>query len=104
MKQQIQQIRNYFKSKILKGDYLITTHSDCSIGITIDKEFVFNLWIANGSQYFGLFNSDNHINTVSLDFTNDEKKEAYSKIEPTLKELAIKRNLAQLEQIKKTIS
>lgn len=103
MKQQIQEVHDYFVGKILTGDYeLISKTEHCAI-IKIDENYDFQMWIANGFQYLKTW-ADTFMR-LEIPF---EKREIgfgllMQKIEAKFAESDRLGKLAQLENLKKEL-
>lgn len=69
-------IGDYFKKKVVKGDYQIIRWSDSTIDIIIDNKYNFSLWIyLNSFNFYTLLSTEKSIFHNALKFTDDEKKE-----------------------------
>ena len=84
----VSNIQDYFISKILNLDFVVTNISEYTLSIEIDGKYQFELWIANpnietsirprhgiSGEYF-----------MFLEFTEEQSIELYHKIFPVIKE------------------
>lgn len=51
MENKIIEIQEYFKNKIVSGDYEIKTIKSHTVIVTVDGIYDFHLWMGNGAEY-----------------------------------------------------
>jgi hypothetical protein len=51
IKQQIEEIQKYFIFKVSTGEYEIAKSNENFVTVMVDNEYLFNIWIGNGSKY-----------------------------------------------------
>jgi len=80
MEKQIEEIKNYFKSKILAGDFTVVRVEKIVVEILIDEMFTFNLWAHTNYN----FEQYEHLpNFMMLDvFTKEEQVKAFAIFNP----------------------
>jgi hypothetical protein len=84
MKNKIKEVHDYFKNKIIEGDYIVFKKTSYVWSIEIDKEFKFYLWISNGSSSLECYEHDNNFMNIQLSLK--ERKLAFKDIEKGIKE------------------
>ena len=55
IEKQIAKIADYFKNKLLAGDFEYISQDDWSVKLRIDNFFEVQVWTSNGIPYFGLY-------------------------------------------------
>ena len=78
----IKEIQEYFKNKLISGDYEILYADHYRIHVIIDSKYVFVLWIANGESHLKIdydykFTKD-VISFMDIGFTAAERKKIWS--------------------------
>ena len=77
---QIEQLNQYFKNKILNGDYNFIKATKHIAEIIIDDRYTFIFWIANGFNAFKEYSIDRK-GIIYLIFDSEKDKEnAYAKV------------------------
>ncbi|NMA74467.1 MAG: hypothetical protein GX963_09980 [Bacteroidales bacterium] len=89
MEKTIKKVQDYFKNKIVSGDYRVVNKTKYAALLLIDNKYHFVIWIANG--VFGLKNIGDEVifknnrspfnvtiyNFIHLSFTDKEKEIIY---------------------------
>jgi len=105
LKKQIKEVQDYFKNKIIDGEYKVTKVDDYSIQITIDGEYKFCLWTSNGVSHLRLY--EGMFNFVELEFSEAEQTLAFAKCEEARaqawEEKVRPQKLKQLEKLQKEL-
>ena len=70
MKKQIEEVQNYFKNRILAGDFISDAITTYHIKIFVDG-YPFYIWIANDLKYCGIYESEK--NFIHLPKFTDEE-------------------------------
>ena len=73
MKDQIKQVHDYFRDKIVNGDYEIIKLEQHTADILIDGEYKFTLWIANGNYSFGTYERSENTMQIAFRVKDREK-------------------------------
>ena len=111
MKDQIKQVQEYFKNKIIEGDFEIVNIGSHDMTIIVDEEYVFSMWIANGTSGYNqtspLFDCDpNFIKFGKL--SESEQEEAFIHVKPAIiahrKNKEIVEKQKQIEELKAEIN
>lgn len=72
MKEKIKEIQDYFKEKLLKGDYKVTSIEEHTCTVLIDDECTFIIWMANGAEHRKLYNLGITQNFIHFYLTQEE--------------------------------
>jgi len=107
----LKEVGNYFKAKLLEGDYEFIKCSDYTAEILIDKKYKFEVWIANVPKDNFQFYRGGITGEDAEDFlrftTQKDRIKAYSKIKNFVKDYQngkLKREkMAQFEKLKKEL-
>jgi len=78
MDDKIKEIQDYFKQKILEGDYVIKKMDTTNLVIEIDSQYIFNFWVANGPKFFELYRDFNSFSFMDIMFTEEEKQKGWN--------------------------
>jgi len=110
LEKKIEDIQNYFKGKILSGDFEEVQSTRHEWWIKVDNKFDFIFWVANGvecfNQYYGTDEGANHhYNFIKLTFTENEAqvvwKARIEKKEEYFNKIRDEAEKAQYERLKK---
>jgi hypothetical protein len=85
MKNQIKEVQDYFRRKIIAQDYEIESITMYTMRIKIDGEYIFNLWIGNlnsQSNYIKTYSGE--YNFMSIEFSEEEKEALYKTLAPII--------------------
>lgn len=81
MKNKIKEVQDYFRNRILKGEFEITKYDDGVIGVNVDG-FCFQLHVMKKYEVASLFYTNN-LHFIKLEqFSASEKSELYKNIHP----------------------
>lgn len=83
IEKQIFEISEYFKKKVIEGDYEIKSHEFYRSQVLVDKKYAFSLLVQDNKVDFLFIDSD----LLKLEIKKDEdKKQAFEKLKPKLEE------------------
>lgn len=104
----IKEISDYFKQKIVDGDYEITDIGSCTATIVVDSKHEFELWVSNGERNFSIYEDPFVAVSTSLKMKLDpeEKKLGWENIKPRLeksKPTIKQRKIAELKALEEEI-
>ena len=88
MKDQIKQVQEYFKNKIIEGDFEIKEIEEHTISLVIDGEYYFKMWIANGKDHYRQYYNSFEVreNFIYLPkFNQKDMHKAFSKVRKPIK-------------------
>lgn len=94
METKIKEVADYFKGKILVGEYEVIKFDFSYLEILIDK-YVFWIWISGGMTGFRIWPYSGFI-----EFTNEEKEIGFSVATKFISKNKAKINLEQIEKLK----
>ena len=72
MEEKIKEVQDYFKNKLLKGEFETTKITDYWIKLVIDSKYNFFIWMANQEINVRLYESET--NFMLFDLSSEEKK------------------------------
>ena len=105
LKNQIKEVQDYFKNKIIDGEYKVNKVDDYSLQVTVDGEYEFCLWTSNGVSHFRLY--DGMFNFVNFEFSEAEAILALAECEEARKQAwedkVRPQKLKQLEKLQKEL-
>jgi len=81
MESKIKEVEEYFKQKIVEGEYKVVDRTQYVVNILVDNKYTFNLWVASGYHNFEPYNEFDSENFMYLRFTLKEKREAWHNLE-----------------------
>lgn len=107
----LKDIADYFKKKILDGDFSFESCGQHTAIVMIDEKYRFKLWIDNDPKDFFNFYADNIITmggNPHLKFkTQEERLRGWEKVKPSVEEyrkrVLITEKLSEIEELKKEI-
>jgi hypothetical protein len=71
MKEKIQEVQNYFKTKLLRGEFEIVKREAYTYIVSIDEEYNFSIWMKNGPENRKLYKHADD-NFMHIDLTEEE--------------------------------
>ena len=72
MKKQIKEVQDYFKSKMLSSDFVITAVDEFILELIIDNEYKFFIWIGNLDIPKSRKPAQYKLNFMDIGLTDDE--------------------------------
>ena len=81
----LKDVSNYFKQKIISGDFKFKSCRDCIATVVIDDKYTFELWIANNPKFdFGFYSIGFGFTSLdSFNFkTEKERLLGWKQVEP----------------------
>lgn len=108
----LKEVGNYFKRKLIEGDYKFLKCNDCRAEILFDGKYKFDVWIANKPEDNFDFYDNNFMNENAKGFmqltTQKDRITAYRKIKPFVikcQEGKLKREkMKQFEKLKRELA
>ncbi len=104
MKAKIKEIQQYFKNKLLAGEFEVKKINEYYVDVVIDGEYPFVIWVGNMFNYphtVKTWESGN--NLIKLDFTKEDGLQLCSIIKPAVlkyrKNTLIAQKQAELEKL-----
>ena len=107
MEAKIKEVQDYFKNKLLSGEFEVAKISECTIELLVDSEYLFVIWTGNMHLPKYRKNYSNDLSFMDLEFTNEESIELDRILSPIVskynKEVLIAQKERELEQLKNTL-
>jgi len=85
MEQKIKEVQEYFISKILNSQFIITHKEEYTWNLTIDEKYVFEIWMQNAPVYRKP-KPVHGVNFMDLGFTDKQAIELDKILKPLYKE------------------
>jgi hypothetical protein len=102
VKAALKEVNDYFRDKIVVGDYTVEERGERTYKLIIDGKYTFNLWIANGEDYFGCYDSSFSTNTIDVKFRVEDKLKAFKIIKKDIAEtIGKEREAKEREEFKR---
>ena len=102
MEDKLKELNDYFVGKILSGDFELVEFGSYYVTIQIDGKHNFNLWIANGANYFGTYDQCGFgTNCMALTFTDEQKQAGYNILQSKFPVAKRNTTLKEIEKVKK---
>lgn len=106
IKQKLTEVGNYFKNKVIEGDFEVISMDNEIMVIEIDG-YKFNLWIPNG-EYFFKFYWLSGIGfefpfKAEFNFTDEEKTAAWEVVQKTIEEQKETAKQQRIDELKREL-
>lgn len=108
MEEKINEVENYFKNKLLNGEYEVVKQTEHVLTVSIDNLYIFNIWIANMQYpesrdlYSGAYNY------MHFELTKKEKTKLHNMLKDEVirynKDILLAKKLEELEILKKELN
>ncbi len=82
MEAKIKEVHDYFKGKIINGEYKVVKRGDHVWNLMVDGKYEFRLWIANDGYNFSAYDGS----FMPLKLTVKEQLKGWTKIKKLIKE------------------
>ena len=83
MEEKIQEVEQYFRSKLISGDFTVKCTDRFAWAVLVDNKYTFSIWVANGESGCDISNTiDSCYMVVKL--SDADKKELWSNLDPLL--------------------
>lgn len=105
----IKEVQDYFKKKLIDGDYEEVSRCSYKLWLKIDEQYLFILWIANGVEFlhvtYGFDEGASEVlSFMNIEFSEYDKKAIWSKIDQEEKRRREAAEKLQYERLKKKSS
>lgn len=81
----IKEVQDYFKQRIINGEFTVVDCGEHCCIIEIDK-YSFSFWIGNGKDYFKQYTSSGDPNFIYLSARNSENRRMYRSLKPHIEQ------------------
>lgn len=112
MKTKIKEVHDYFRDKLIKGDFKVRLIKEHYILLIIDGKYLFVIWSAN--EAFAIRTESCYINScfeysfMNLNLREKDKKAIWGKIKPIIKKhndtVVLKAKELEFEKLKKELN
>ena len=104
MKEMIKKCQQYFKNKLLAGEFEVIEITENYVNVVIDSEYPFSIWVGNMFDYPHTVKTwELGRNLITLDFTKEDGLQLCSIIKPQVlqyrKNTLIAQKQAELEKL-----
>ena len=84
IEQKIFDVVEYFKNKLLTGDFKVTEIGQFVLCLKVDKKYTFSVWISNFdiASTVKLYSDLGEINFIHIDFTDEESELLHEAVKP----------------------
>lgn len=107
MKKKIQEVEQYFRDKLVSGDYEVAVRDSFRWEVLVDGEYTFTLWIGNGANAFTISDILKP-SYMFFTFTEEESKKGWAILEEQIalykKEVVHVQKLEEYERLKKELN
>lgn len=109
METKIKEVHNYFRDKLINGDFKVDKIKSHEICLIIDNEYLFIIWSANKDYGVQTRGADtlNKGSFMDLIFSDKDKKTIWGKLKPIIKKhndtVILKEKKYQYEKLKKEL-
>lgn len=80
MKTKIKEVHDYFRNKMIEGNFEIKQIGSFVVLILIDKKYSFNIWIANDGLNISCYDDGFNCNFMLINFRRKDKEKLFRKL------------------------
>ena len=102
MKEIIQEVQSYFKTKLLRGEFDIIERGQYTYIVSIDGEYNFSIWMENDAKNRKL-NTFAHLSFMMLDITDEDAIELDSLLVNDYKQFLVDELISKKESELETL-
>lgn len=107
MQAKIKEVQDYFKSKILNGEFEVSKITEYKIHLVVDSKFEFVIWAGNTDIPEVRKNTKTELSFMNLELSNNEAIQLDKILKQTIfefrKNVLIKQKEEELQQLKNTL-
>jgi hypothetical protein len=70
MEKKIEAVQEYFRGKLLSGEFVVKEMEECICGLVVDGKYFFTIWMGNDPKYRKLYHACK--NSIDLEFTENQ--------------------------------
>jgi len=100
MKTKISEVQQYFKNKIVNGDYDVVTFETNHVKVKVDNEFDFIIWTGNSTLYCKQWAFMDNQFMLLPEFTESESTECFKNITAKIEDNSENIRIAKIEKLK----
>lgn len=83
MEEKIQEVEQYFRDKLISGDYAVKSIDKFTWGVLVDDKYLFSLWVANGEYGCEISNTIDKSYMI-FKLSDEDKRELWSNLDPLI--------------------
>ncbi|MDR1898001.1 MAG: hypothetical protein LBR10_14555 [Prevotellaceae bacterium] len=106
MKQKIQEVHDYFRGKLVRGDFKIVDITDHTVHVKIDDEYSFTIWSGSGAKYIRTADTCSY-SFMNITFTQEDKEAIWDNLHPRIirhkQEVLINEKQEEVEKLQKEL-
>lgn len=99
MKTKIEEVQQYFKNKLLAGEYTAEDFNDGYFTAIVDNEYEFKIWHGNDGRYCKSWNSIGNFFMQLPEFTKEESAEMWGNASKIIAENSERIRLEKIEKL-----
>lgn len=100
MKTKISEVQDYFKNKIINGDYEVVSFEPNYVKVQIDSQFDFIIWTGNSALYCKQWRYMDNQFMLLTEFTESESAECFKNVTALIEENSENIRIAKIEKLK----
>jgi len=100
MKTKISEVQEYFKNKIINGDYEPVAFEPNYVKVKVDNEFDFIIWVGNSYMYCKQWAFMDNQFMLLPEFTESESTECFKNVTALIEENTENIRIAKIEKLK----
>lgn len=85
MEEKIQEVEQYFRNKLISGDYVVESVDAYIWSVLVDNKYIFHLWVANGEPHCEINNTLNK-SYMYLKLSVDDRRKLWDNLNPLMVE------------------
>jgi len=82
MKDKIQEVHDYFKNKLINGEFIVTSPSKYTIGVRVDDMYDFILWVGNFALPLTVALTNYDISYMNITFSEEDRFKLHKILTP----------------------
>jgi hypothetical protein len=104
METKISEVQNYFKQKLIKGEYEGSNFNDSYFTATIDGLYNFIIWVGNSEKFCRTWNAIGNFFMVLPDFTEYESIETFKSASRIMSENSKRITAEKIEKLESELN
>lgn len=108
MEKEIKKVEDYFKNKLLSGDFEVSETKEHTVKLIIDSKYVFTIWTGNFDIPSTRRCYDGGENYMNIPFNKTESIKLHGKLSPIVnkfrKEVLLAKKKEELKRLQKELS
>ena len=104
MKKQIEEVQNYFKSKLVNGDYEPVEFTPNYVRVIVDSNFAFTIWVGNDGKFCRQWNYMDNQFMLLTEFSEIERNECFNNVNKIIEANTEKIRIDKIEALKSELA